>query len=66
MSEHKTSILTDDVIKYIAERHHTTEEKIMECFSNLKDKDFSPGGDTLILEENELQIIHDLLNLYNS
>lgn len=63
VSIYKTTILSDDVIKYIAERHHTTEEKIMECFNNLRDKNIS-HEETLTLEENELQIIHDLINLY--
>ena len=45
-------ILQDEVVKYISERHHTTAQYLITHLSDLE------------LEENEVQIIHDLIRMY--
>ena len=45
-------ILQDEVVKYISERHHTTAQYLITHLSDLK------------LEENEVQIIQDLIRMY--
>lgn len=45
-------ILQDEVMQYISERHHTTVQHLIVHFSNLE------------LEENEVQIIRDLIRMY--
>lgn len=45
-------ILEDEVVMYISERHHTTAQYLI---ANLSDLD---------LEENEIQIIHELIKMY--
>lgn len=47
-------ILEDEVVKYISERHHTTVQYLITHLSDLE------------LEENEVQIIHDLIRMYES
>ena len=45
-------VLQDDVVKYISERHHTTVRYLIAHLSDLE------------LEENEVQIIRDLIRMY--
>lgn len=45
-------ILQDEVVKYISERHHTTAQYLIAHLSDFE------------LEENEIQIIHDLIRMY--
>ena len=45
-------ILQDEVVKYISERHHTTAQYLIAHLSDLE------------LEENEVQIIQDLIRMY--
>ena len=45
-------VLQDEVVKFIAERHHTTAQYLIDHLSDLK------------LEENEAQIIRDLIQMY--
>ena len=45
-------ILQDEVVKYISERHHITAQHLITHLSDLE------------LEENEVQIIQDLIRMY--
>ena len=45
-------ILHDEVMQYISERHHTTAQHLITHLSEMK------------LEENEMQIIRDLMRMY--
>lgn len=45
-------ILQDEVVQYISNRHHITATYLVGHLSDLE------------LEENEIQIIHDLMRMY--
>lgn len=45
-------LLEDEVVRYISERHHTTAHHLLTHLADMK------------LEDNELQIIRDLMQMY--
>ncbi|MGN0048329.1 MAG: hypothetical protein ACI37U_05515 [Bacteroides sp.] len=50
-------ILDDEVVEYIAHRHHATADDVIESVI---------GGSLKVdLEENEITIIRDLIRMYN-
>ena len=58
-SSYKEGLLDDEVIQYIAHRHHATANDVVDsCIE----------GDCMKvnLEDNEKNIIHDLIRMYNN
>lgn len=55
-------ILTDDVIMFIAERYNTSPKTILDSFFKQNEGD---GINDNSLEDNEMQIIRDLIKMYN-
>lgn len=51
-------VLGDEVIQYIAKRHHVTVGDVMDSF-------IESGKPKVNLEDNEKNIIRDLISLYN-
>ena len=58
-SGHKEDLLDDEVIQYIAHRHHATADDVVD--STIKDDCIK-----VYLEDNEKNIIHDLIRMYNN
>ena len=57
-SGHKEDLLDDEVIQYIAHRHHATADDVVSsCVAEDCNK--------VNLEENEKNIIRDLIRMYN-
>ena len=52
----------DDVLTYIAGRHHTTACHILDIIFPNNEAD--AAEDSIILEDNEINIIHDLMELF--
>lgn len=50
-------ILDDEVVQYIAHRHHATADDVIESIIK--------GSPKVDLEENEKNIIRDLIRMYN-
>lgn len=60
-------VLTDEAVRFISERHHTTVKQVLEIYEDLEeDGNRTPSAAYKALEENELQIIHDLIQLYEN
>ena len=58
-------VLTDEAVRFISERHHATVKQVLEIYENLEEEgDHLPSAANKALEENELQIIHDLIKLF--
>lgn len=57
------AICEDEVIRYLAVRHHTTPQAIVFCYlqQDGTTPSTSPSGFKFQLEENEVQIVHDLI-----
>lgn len=51
-TKNSDKLLQDEVVRYISERHHTTAQNLMAHLAEMK------------LEDNELQIIRDLIQMY--
>ena len=58
-SGHKEDLLDDEVIQYIAHRHHATADDVVD--STIKDDCIK-----VYLEDNEKNIIRDLIRMYNN
>lgn len=54
----KEELLGDEVIQYIAHRHHATADDVIETIIN--------GNPKVALEYNEKNIIRDLICMYNN
>lgn len=60
-------LLQDDVVQYISLRHHVTAKEVLDCFTIRE----SEKSDAVVqhppveLEDNEVQIICDLIQLYH-
>ena len=52
-------LLNDEVIQYIAQRHHVTVDDVMDSF-------IGNGHPKADLEDNEKNIIRDLIRMYNN
>ena len=58
-------VLADEAVRFISERHHATVKHVLEIYESAEEKGNPfPNGGNETLEENELQIIHDLIQLY--
>lgn len=54
----------DDVVTYIAGRHHTTACHILDICFPINGAD--AAEESIILEDNEINIIHDLMELFKN
>ena len=57
--KNKKEVLDDEVIQYIAHRHHATADDVVD--SAIKDDCMK-----VYLEDNEKNIIRDLIRMYNN
>ena len=57
--KNKKEVLDDEVIQYIAHRHHATADDVVDCA--IKDDCIK-----VYLEDNEKNIIRDLIRMYNN
>lgn len=66
--EHKKlpdEILSDDVVQFISERHHTSAQSIIDSYAAQGAEQEPQGKAAVSLEDNEVQIIHDLIDMYD-
>ncbi len=56
-------LLHDELVQFIARRHSTSAEIILNVFVAQSTK--HDPTQSIILESNEMQIIHDLINIYS-
>lgn len=58
-------IYDDEAVIFIAERHHTTPQKVVQCF--IGKNGIVPEKETTLfkLEENEARILRDMLKMYD-
>lgn len=60
-------LLQDEVVQYISLRHHVTAKEVLDCFMTRE----SEKSDAVVqhppveMEDNEVQIIRDLIQLYH-
>ena len=50
----------DDIVRFLADRYHTTPKKIMRCFLNQNESESEP--EPFRLEENEMAILRDMMS----
>lgn len=60
-----SNILSDDAVRFISECHHTTARNVMDSYAARCSDDLVRHDTHIKLEDNEMQIIHDLINMYD-
>lgn len=59
------NILSDDAVRFISERHHTTTKDVMDSYAARCGENSVRHDTPIKFEDNEMQIIHDLIKMYN-
>lgn len=60
-----SNILSDDAVRFISKRHNATAEDVMDSYAARFDENTVRHDTPIKLEDNEIQIIHDLITMYD-